>query len=63
MVHDLRRLGWGDAGRAAGRAGYLLDACTVQGSAGGCKERDEDARMLMAMVTSTRLLVADREQV
>ena len=46
-------LGRGKAGEAAGRA-YLLAKwlCTIQGAAGGCRERDEGARMLRAMVTS-----------
>ena len=40
-------LGRGEAGAAAGMA-YLLakQSCTVQGAAGGCKERDGGARML-----------------
>ena len=48
-------LGRGKTGEAAGRA-YLLakQSCTVQGAAGGCKERDRGARMLRAMVTSTK---------
>ena len=47
-------LGRGEVGAAAWRA-YLLAkrSCTVHGAAGGCKERDEGARMLRAMVTST----------
>ena len=55
-MHGLRRLGWGEAGRATGRVGYLLakQSCTVQGAAGGCKKRDGGTRMLRTMVTSAR---------
>ena len=40
-------LGQGEAGAAAGRVYFLAkQSCTVQGAAGGCKERDGGARML-----------------
>ena len=55
-MHDLRRLGWGEVGGTARKVGYLLAKRlhTVQGAAGGCKERNGGARMLRAMVTSAR---------
>ena len=48
-MYDLRRLGWGEAGGAAGRAGYLLakQPCTVQ----GIREWVQGGR---AIVTSAR---------